>query len=170
MVARDGNLERAVAELVEEIMARALQEARQELDAAPTPADGAPSEEQQREIDLLRRRVAKLTESLGVTEQELDRVRGIKGPEEGVASIYREVQGLSDEDAQALEEELTYLLVNQMVSFNSPVWFNCGVEERPQVSACFINSVQDTMDSIKAYYDEVVEWHMREIIAKLDNV
>ncbi len=35
-----------------------------------------------------------------------------------------------------------------MVSFNSPVWFNCGVEEHPQVSACFINSVQDTMGSI----------------------
>jgi ribonucleoside-diphosphate reductase alpha chain len=54
----------------------------------------------------------------------------------------------SAEDADAFEAELTHLLVNQMVSFNSPVWFNCGVEERPQVSACFINSVQDTMGSI----------------------
>ncbi|HXV75953.1 MAG TPA: vitamin B12-dependent ribonucleotide reductase, partial [Candidatus Polarisedimenticolaceae bacterium] len=52
------------------------------------------------------------------------------------------------EDAVVFEAELTYLLVRQMVSFNSPVWFNCGVEERPQVSACFINSVQDTMGSI----------------------
>ena len=51
-------------------------------------------------------------------------------------------------DADAFEAELTYLLVNQMVSFNSPVWFNCGVEEHPQVSACFINAVQDTMGSI----------------------
>jgi ribonucleoside-diphosphate reductase alpha chain len=52
------------------------------------------------------------------------------------------------EDAEAFEAELTYLLVHQMVSFNSPVWFNCGVEEHPQVSACFINSVEDTMTSI----------------------
>ena len=51
-------------------------------------------------------------------------------------------------DADTFEAELTHLLVHQMVSFNSPVWFNCGVEERPQVSACFINSVQDTMQSI----------------------
>jgi ribonucleoside-diphosphate reductase alpha chain len=53
-----------------------------------------------------------------------------------------------EEDAEAFEAELTYLLVRQMVSFNSPVWFNCGVEEQPQVSACFINSVDDTMGSI----------------------
>jgi len=54
----------------------------------------------------------------------------------------------SPADADAFEAELTFLLVHQMVSFNSPVWFNCGVEEHPQVSACFINSVDDTMDSI----------------------
>jgi len=53
-----------------------------------------------------------------------------------------------DADAEAFEAELTFLLVHQMVSFNSPVWFNCGVEEHPQVSACFINSVDDTMTSI----------------------
>jgi len=54
----------------------------------------------------------------------------------------------SEEDAASFEAELTHLLVHQMVSFNSPVWFNCGIEEHPQVSACFINSVQDTMPSI----------------------
>jgi ribonucleoside-diphosphate reductase alpha chain len=54
----------------------------------------------------------------------------------------------SPDDADAFEAELTHLLVHQMVSFNSPVWFNCGVEEHPQVSACFINSVDDTMGSI----------------------
>ncbi|MBD3869218.1 MAG: vitamin B12-dependent ribonucleotide reductase [Acidobacteria bacterium] len=54
----------------------------------------------------------------------------------------------SEGDAVRFEEELTFLLVNQMVSFNSPVWFNCGVEEHPQVSACFINAVDDTMPSI----------------------
>jgi ribonucleoside-diphosphate reductase alpha chain len=52
------------------------------------------------------------------------------------------------EDGDVFEAELTHLLLHQMVSFNSPVWFNCGVEARPQVSACFINSVQDTMPSI----------------------
>ncbi len=54
----------------------------------------------------------------------------------------------SREDASIFYDELTYLLVNQYVSFNSPVWFNAGIEERPQCSACFINSVKDTMESI----------------------
>ncbi len=54
----------------------------------------------------------------------------------------------SDEDAANYKNELTYLLVNQYMSFNSPVWFNVGVEDHPQCSACFINSVQDTMESI----------------------
>ncbi|MDZ7333111.1 MAG: vitamin B12-dependent ribonucleotide reductase [candidate division KSB1 bacterium] len=54
----------------------------------------------------------------------------------------------SEADADNFYRELTYLLVNQMASFNSPVWFNCGIEPRPQVSACFINSVQDSMESI----------------------
>ncbi len=52
------------------------------------------------------------------------------------------------EDAEAFEAELTALLVNQKLSFNSPVWFNCGIEAKPQCSACFINSVEDTMQSI----------------------
>ena len=54
----------------------------------------------------------------------------------------------SQEDADIFYDELAYLLVNQHMSFNSPVWFNVGNEERPQCSACFINSVQDSMDSI----------------------
>ena len=49
---------------------------------------------------------------------------------------------------QAFSDDLKYLLVNQRAAFNSPVWFNCGFEKAPQCSACFINSVQDTMDSI----------------------
>ncbi len=52
------------------------------------------------------------------------------------------------DDAVSFEMELLHLLVHQKVSFNSPVWFNMGVEEHPQCSACFINSVEDTMDSI----------------------
>jgi len=51
-------------------------------------------------------------------------------------------------DAGAFEAELTHLTLNQFMSFNSPVWFNLGVEEEPQCSACFINSVEDTMGSI----------------------
>jgi ribonucleoside-diphosphate reductase alpha chain len=54
----------------------------------------------------------------------------------------------SQEDADTFYHELTYLLVNQYMSFNSPVWFNVGNEEKPQCSACFINSVQDSMESI----------------------
>ena len=54
----------------------------------------------------------------------------------------------SEENARVFQDELTHLLVHQMMAFNSPVWFNCGVEVKPQCSACFINSVQDTMGSI----------------------
>jgi ribonucleoside-diphosphate reductase alpha chain len=54
----------------------------------------------------------------------------------------------SDEDAVAFEAELSHLLYRQKMSFNSPVWFNVGVEEHPQCSACFINAVSDSMDSI----------------------
>ena len=55
---------------------------------------------------------------------------------------------VTPEDAEAFRAELSYLLVHQHVAFNSPVWFNVGVEETPQCSACFINSVEDSMDSI----------------------
>ena len=48
----------------------------------------------------------------------------------------------------AFEQELRFLLINQYAAFNSPVWFNVGVEAKPQCSACFINSVEDTMESI----------------------
>ena len=55
----------------------------------------------------------------------------------------------SPADAETFRAELSYLLVHQMASFNSPVWFNLGVPGTPQqASACFINSVADTMDSI----------------------
>ncbi|MGA8222276.1 MAG: vitamin B12-dependent ribonucleotide reductase [Candidatus Acidiferrales bacterium] len=48
----------------------------------------------------------------------------------------------------AFRDELAHLLVEQKMAFNSPVWFNVGVQAKPQCSACFINSVQDNMDSI----------------------
>src|SRR3954449_6210176 len=57
----------------------------------------------------------------------------------------------SGTDAEAFEAELTHILVNQLAAFNSPVWFNVGFEENPQCSACFILSVEDTMESILAW-------------------
>ncbi len=54
----------------------------------------------------------------------------------------------SDCDALTFSDELTHILVNQMASFNSPAWFNVGIEETPMASACFINSVEDSMESI----------------------
>jgi ribonucleoside-diphosphate reductase alpha chain len=60
-----------------------------------------------------------------------------------------------DEDAEAFEHELTHILLHQMAAFNSPVWFNVGFEERPQCSACFILSVNDTMESI-------LDWNTKE--------
>src|SRR3954453_17938765 len=57
----------------------------------------------------------------------------------------------SAEDAEAFEMELTSILLNQKAAFNSPVWFNVGFEEKPQCSACFILSVEDTMESILAW-------------------
>ena len=54
----------------------------------------------------------------------------------------------SEDDLQAFSDDLKHLLVYQKAAFNSPVWFNCGFEPAPQCSACFINSVDDTMESI----------------------
>jgi ribonucleoside-diphosphate reductase alpha chain len=54
----------------------------------------------------------------------------------------------SEQDAEAFRDELKHLLLYQYAAFNSPVWFNVGIEPRPQCSACFIVSVEDTMESI----------------------
>lgn len=54
----------------------------------------------------------------------------------------------SEDDGEIYYRELSYILVHQMAAFNSPVWFNCGIEPKPQVSACFINSVTDSMEAI----------------------
>src|SRR5687767_9928463 len=54
----------------------------------------------------------------------------------------------TDEDAEAFRNELKDILLKQRASFNSPVWFNVGIDAHPQCSACFINSVDDTMESI----------------------
>lgn len=52
------------------------------------------------------------------------------------------------EDLQAFSDELTHILLHQYAAFNSPVWFNVGIHEHPQCSACFIVSVDDTIDSL----------------------
>jgi adenosylcobalamin-dependent ribonucleoside-diphosphate reductase len=61
----------------------------------------------------------------------------------------------SADDAETFEHELTHILLHQMAAFNSPVWFNVGFEEHPQCSACFILSVEDTMESI-------LDWNTKE--------
>jgi ribonucleoside-diphosphate reductase alpha chain len=61
----------------------------------------------------------------------------------------------TDEDGDAFEAELTHILLHQLAAFNSPVWFNVGFEEQPQCSACFILSVEDTMESI-------LDWNTKE--------
>ncbi|HMD51578.1 MAG TPA: vitamin B12-dependent ribonucleotide reductase, partial [Solirubrobacteraceae bacterium] len=61
----------------------------------------------------------------------------------------------SEEDAATFDHELTHILLHQLAAFNSPVWFNVGFEESPQCSACFILSVQDTMESI-------LDWNTKE--------
>jgi len=59
------------------------------------------------------------------------------------------------EEAETFEAELKAILVNQFASFNSPVWFNVGFEEKPQCSACFILSIEDSMEAI-------LDWIRRE--------
>jgi ribonucleoside-diphosphate reductase alpha chain len=61
----------------------------------------------------------------------------------------------SADDGDAFDAELTHILLHQMAAFNSPVWFNVGFEEQPQCSACFILSVDDTMESI-------LDWNTKE--------
>src|SRR5581483_2348941 len=61
----------------------------------------------------------------------------------------------SEEEAETFEAELKAILVNQLAAFNSPVWFNVGFEEKPQCSACFILSIEDSMDAI-------LDWIRRE--------
>ncbi|MDQ7782460.1 MAG: vitamin B12-dependent ribonucleotide reductase [Desulfomonilaceae bacterium] len=60
----------------------------------------------------------------------------------------------SEEDERVFRDELVHLLIHQKASFNSPVWFNVGIEPAPQCSACFILSVEDTMESILQWYSQ----------------
>ena len=58
----------------------------------------------------------------------------------------------SADDAESFSLDLKWILINQYAAFNSPVWFNVGVHERPQCSACFILAVEDNMQSILDWY------------------
>ena len=79
--------------------------------------------------------------------QMVDRVAKTIG-EWGMKDGYFETIG----DCDNFTKDLIYLLVNQQAAFNSPVWFNVGVYERPQCSACFILAVEDNMQSILDWY------------------
>src|SRR3954466_1317404 len=82
-------------------------------------------------------------------KQLVDRVVGVytaTGREHGYFA--------TDEDAEIFDHELKHALIHQVFSFNSPVWFNVGTASPQQVSACFILSVDDTMESILDWYKE----------------
>ncbi|MEC4015866.1 vitamin B12-dependent ribonucleotide reductase [Streptomyces sp. H27-D2] len=88
-----------------------------------------------------------------------DRESGLKQLIDRVVKTYRkagEDNGYfaSPADADVFDEELTYALLHQVFSFNSPVWFNVGTKQPQQVSACFILAVDDSMDSILDWYKE----------------
>src|SRR5262245_48770940 len=86
---------------------------------------------------------------LGTPERESSVKQLIGRVVDTITAWARSQHYFASEDAlMAFSHELKHLLVYQKAAFNSPVWFNCGFEKAPQCSACFINSVQDTMDSI----------------------
>lgn len=90
---------------------------------------------------------------LGSPEREHS-VRQLIGRVVRTLRAWGEEQGYfaTGEDAEIFSAELTHLLLHQKMAFNSPVWFNVGIEPRPQCSACFILSVDDTMESILNWY------------------
>jgi ribonucleoside-diphosphate reductase alpha chain len=90
---------------------------------------------------------------LGTPQRERS-VRQLIGRVVSTISTWGDEQGYfaTSQDRQNFVDELTHLLVQQKLCFNSPVWFNVGVEPKPQCSACFILSVKDTMDSILDWY------------------
>jgi ribonucleoside-diphosphate reductase alpha chain len=86
---------------------------------------------------------------IGSPERERS-VRGLISRVVDTIRSWADTQGYfaTPDDLQTFSDELTHLLVQQKAAFNSPVWFNVGIEKHPQASACFINSVSDTMESI----------------------
>src|SRR5688572_31249462 len=91
------------------------------------------------------------------TEQRERSVKQMIGRVAGTIAAWGREGGYfaSPAAADTFEDELTFILLNQLAAFNSPVWFNVGFEEHPQCSACFILSVEDTMESI-------LDWNTKE--------
>lgn len=107
-----GDLDREILMRIErEVVASALREVQQQLHASTL----ATRSEQQQRIELLERRIAKLSESLGMTEAELQRVSAQKSMDPGVASIYKTVQGLS---SNAVQAELKKTLMSKIFEAN----------------------------------------------------
>jgi diguanylate cyclase (GGDEF)-like protein len=119
LVDEQGDFASAVAQITDEIIERAIREAREEWAKALPPVDDQPAAEQpsttekdeaaayKMQVELLQRRLAKLTESLGLTEQELARVRRMKAVDSGIESVYRDVQGLgADGEQSEIKREL----------------------------------------------------------------
>jgi diguanylate cyclase (GGDEF)-like protein len=119
LVDEQGDFASAVAQITDEIIERAIREAREEWAKALPPVDDKPAAEQpsttekdeaaayKQQVELLQRRLAKLTESLGLTEQELARVRRMKAVDSGIESVYRDVQGLgADGEHSEIKREL----------------------------------------------------------------
>src|ERR671927_607901 len=93
---------------------------------------------------------------LGTDERERSVKKMIGRVAGTIAAWGRELRYFAtDEDGDAFEAELTHILLHQVAAFNSPVWFNVGFEENPQCSACFILSVDDTIESI-------LDWNTKE--------
>lgn len=131
LVDERGDFESAVAQITEEIVERALREAREDwaktlapvdvapVGSAPTPAEKDPAEDEaatyKKQVELLQRRLAKLTESLGLTEQELARVRRMKAVDSGIESVYRDVQGIGADGEQS---EMKRELMSQIFAAN----------------------------------------------------
>ncbi len=91
--------------------------------------------------------------ALGTTQRETSVRQLIRRVAESITAWgVKDGYFASPEDAENFSAELSHLLLHQKVSFNSPVWFNVGIEQKPQCSACFILSVQDTMESILEWY------------------
>jgi ribonucleoside-diphosphate reductase alpha chain len=87
--------------------------------------------------------------TLGTPERETS-VKQMIGRVADTITLWGRTDGYfaTPEDADTFRAELTDILLKQRAAFNSPVWFNVGIDPHPQCSACFINSVDDTMDSI----------------------
>jgi diguanylate cyclase (GGDEF)-like protein len=130
LVDEQGDFAAAVSQITDEIIERAIREAREEWAKSLPPADDqratGPNPVQQdeaedeaatykKQVELLQRRLAKLTESLGLTEQELARVRRMKAVDTGIESVYRDVQGISADGEQS---EMKRELMSQIFAAN----------------------------------------------------